>query len=105
MVYIKMLNYEQTEGYANTIEGMNALFGASNLGIYCHITDKAINSTLSIGLKSKRQIKGTFVANNEGNAMMQFIKVLCSIEPVNDYDYDMSTTIDSDNMVGEFHAF
>ena len=105
VVYIKMLNYEQTEGYANTIEGMNALFGASNLGIYCHITDKAINSTLSIGLMSKRQIKGTFVANNEGNAMMQFIKLLCSIEPVNDYDYDMSNTIESDNMVGEFHAF
>ena len=50
-------------------------------------------------------IKGNFIANNEGNAMMQFIKLLCTIKPVNDYDYDMSTTIDSDNMVGEFHAF
>ena len=106
VVYIKMLNYEQTEGYASTIEEMNNFFGGSSLGVYSHFADKDVNSTISIGLTTdKKLIKGTFIANNEGNAMMQFIKLLCTIKPVNDYDYDMSTTIDSDNMVGEFHAF
>ena len=106
VVYIKMLNYEQTEGYASTIEEMNSFFGGSSLGVYSHFADKDVNSTISIGLTTdKKLIKGKFLANNEGNAMMQFIKLLCTIKPVNDYDYDMSTTIDSDNMVGEFHAF
>ena len=105
VVYIKMLNYEQTEGYASTIEEMNSLFGESSIGVYSHFADKNINSTISMGMADKKLITGTFIANNEGNAMMQFIKLLCTIKPVNDYDYDMSTTIDSDNMVGEFHAF
>lgn len=105
VVYIKMLNYEQTEGYASTIEEMNSLFGESSIGVYSHFADKNINSTISMGMADKKLITGTFIANNEGNAMMQFIKLLCTIKPVNDYDYDMSTAIESDNMVGEFHAF
>lgn len=105
VVYIKMLNYEQTEGYANEIESMNNFFSSSNLGVYAQLTNKTINSSLSLGLTSKNKMSGEFKANNNGNALLQFIKMLCLIEPVNEYDYDMSESISDDAMVGEFHAF
>ncbi len=105
VVYVKMLNYEQTEDNSDKIEEMNDFFSKSNLGFYTKINNKMARSTVALGMTEKRKLTGVFRSEESDNAMRQFIKLLCTIEPADEYDYDMSESLDMGNKVGEFHAF
>ncbi|MGM9802550.1 MAG: DUF4836 family protein [Muribaculaceae bacterium] len=107
VVYVKMLNYEQTEANCDGFAAMSDFFGASPLGVYCQIRENGVNADFSFGLTDLHNASGTFVTNDKnGNALLQFITAICSIKPISSYDYDMSEPeFDEQSMVGEFHAF
>ncbi len=105
VVYVKMLNYEQTEDNADKDAELADFFAKSNLGFYTKINDKKVKSSISLGMTDKRKMTGVFKTEDGNNAMRQFLKLLCSIAPIDEYDYDMSESVERNNMVGEFHAF
>ena len=106
VVYVKMLNYEQTEPNCDGDKQMNDFFSQSLLGAYCQIENGGKHSTFSFGLKNAHSAKGSFVTEKNESAILQFLQFLCSIKPVNSYDYDMDEIEGSaDNMIGEFQSF
>ena len=103
LVYAKMLNYEQTEPNCNTDEAMTAFFAETPIGVYSRFSNEGVGSVLSIGMNADGSFAGSFVTDDKGNAMLQFLNLLCSIKPVSSYDYDGGApVVDESSMVGEF---
>ena len=103
LVYAKMLNYEQTEPNCNTDEAMCKFFAETPMGVYSRFSSEGVNSVLNIGMKADGSFTGEFVTAEKGNAMLQFLCLLCSIKPVSSYDYDGgAAVVDEGSMVGEF---
>lgn len=106
VVYVKMLNYEQTEPNSDGDKQMSDFFSKSILGAYCQFDNGGKHSTFSFGLKDVHSAQGSFVTEKNESAMLQFLGFVCSIKPVGSYDYDIGEIESSaDNMVGEFQAF
>ncbi|MGN0214861.1 MAG: DUF4836 family protein [Muribaculaceae bacterium] len=103
LVYAKMLNYEQTEPNCNTDEDMCRFFAETPFGIYSRINNAGAASVFSFGMKDASSFAGEFVTAEKGNAMLQFLNLLCSVKPVSAYDYDGGAPIvEEGSMIGEF---
>ena len=91
VLYLKMLNYEQTEGYANDIAVARNLFAASPIAFYMQPTAPFTGSHFTLGFTDHVNIKGEFVARQDSaNAMLELLQILCSVKPTATYD-DMAT--------------
>lgn len=93
ILYVKMLNYEQTEGYACDDEVAKALFAKSSMGTYIRMVDGQAGGVFTLGLVDKKNIHGAFIPVSE-NSVVGALQVLCSIKPANLFD-----NIDSGDVV------
>lgn len=86
VLYLKMLDYEQTEGYAYELEQVRALFEASNIGVYIN-PQVTQGGTFTYGMTDHFNGKGQFVPTDKGaHAAQTLLKVLCAIKPPQAYD-------------------
>lgn len=93
IVYMKMLNYEQTEGYAYDNKALRDFFAKSPIGLYVRAKDAKSGGSISIGLQDKTTIKGTFKPSVKGaNTVVAFLQTMCSIKPAKDYEDDSEMT-------------
>ena len=83
ILYVKILNYEQTEGYAYENKEALELFTKSAIGAY----GRAQGGHFSLGLIDNTSIHGSFAPDaKDQNAAVALVKVLCSVEPPHAFD-------------------
>ena len=81
ILYVKMLDYEQTEGYAYEMKPVREFFGKTLLGLFAqtHIDDT--NGYFDFGLEDIYNGKGHFyTSNSKANATLELLRSLCSIK-------------------------
>lgn len=87
VLYVKMLNYEQTEGYAFDSQSVRDFFAGNAIGVYVNASGGNAKGAFKIGLNDKKNIKGSYVANdNVGNSIVSLLTVLCSVKPQAAFD-------------------
>ena len=87
VIYLKMLNYEQTEGYASDNATLNTLFASSPMAITIKTKAGKNDARFSYGLTNHVDGHGTFVpADGESSATLALLKALCGIRPASAYD-------------------
>lgn len=87
VLYIKMLDYEQTEGYAYDIPAVRDLFAKSPIGIFVQTKADSVNGYFSYGMLNNTDGDGSFYTDKgNNNATLALLKVLCAIKPASQYD-------------------
>lgn len=84
ILYLKMLDYEQTEGYAYEMKPVRDFFGNALMGIFAQTRNDSVNGYFDFGLKDIYNGQGHFYtnnnANNANNATLELLRSLCSIK-------------------------
>ena len=84
ILYFKMLDYEQTEGYAYEMQPVRDFFDHSLLGLFAQTRNDSVNGYFEFGLEDIFNGKGQFYTNQpQANATLEFLRSLCSMR-VND---------------------
>ena len=81
ILYMKMLDYEQTEGYAYEMKPVREFFDNTMLGIFAQTRNDSVIGYFDFGLKDIFNGKGHFYTNQRGaNATLELLRSLCSIK-------------------------
>lgn len=86
VLYLKMLDYEQTEGYAYELENVRGVFESSNIGFYVN-PQVVQGGTFTFGMSDNINGSGRFVPSDpKTHSAQALLKVLCSVKPKQPYD-------------------
>ena len=81
ILYMKMLDYEQTEGYAYEMEPVREFFSGAMLGLFAQTHNDSINGYFDFGLKDIFNGNGHFYTSEpKANAALELLRSLCSIK-------------------------
>lgn len=81
ILYFKMLDYEQTEGYAYEIKPVREFFAQSMIGFFSQVKNDSINGYFNFGLGDIFNGKGRFYTNQQSaNATLEMLRSLCAIK-------------------------
>ena len=81
ILYIKMLDYEQTEGYAYEMKPVREFFGNALMGFFAQTHNDSINGYFDFGLEDIYNGHGHFYTSQpEANASLELLRSLCSIK-------------------------
>lgn len=81
ILYMKMLDYEQTEGYAYEMPAVRDFFGQAIMGIFAQTHNDSVTGYFDFGMKDIFNGQGHFYTNQEGsNATLEFLRSLCSVK-------------------------
>ena len=81
ILYFKMLDYEQTEGYAYEMKPVRDFFDRALIGIFSQTHNDSVNGFFDFGLEDIFNGKGHFYTNqSKGNATLELLRSLCSIK-------------------------
>jgi len=81
ILYLKVLDYEQTEGYAYEMEPVRQFFEGALVGIFAQTRNDSVNGYFDFGLDNIFTGKGHFYTNQSGaNATVELLRSLCSIK-------------------------
>jgi hypothetical protein len=81
ILYFKMLDYEQTEGYAYEMKPVRDFFSGAMIGIFSQTRNDSVNGYFDFGLEDIFNGKGHFYTNQpKGNATLELLRSLCSIK-------------------------
>ena len=81
ILYMKMLDYEQTEGYAYEMKPVREFFDDALIGIFAQTHNDSVNGYFDFGLESIFNGKGHFYTSQpKANATLELLCSLCSIK-------------------------
>ena len=81
ILYMKMLDYEQTEGYAYEMKPVRNFFDSALIGIFAQTHNDSVNGYFDFGLESIFDGKGHFYTSQpKANATLELLCSLCSIK-------------------------
>lgn len=81
ILYLKMLDYEQTEGYAYEMQPVREFFDNALIGLFAQTRNDSVNGYFEFGLEDIFNGKGHFFTNQtETNATLELLRSLCSIK-------------------------
>lgn len=81
ILYLKMLDYEQTEGYAYEMKPVREFFADALLGLFAQTHNDSVNGYFDFALKDIYNGKGHFYTNQKrANATLELLRSLCSIK-------------------------
>jgi len=81
ILYLKVLDYEQTEGYAYEMKPVREFFDGALLGIFAQNHGDSINGYFDFGLEDIFNGKGHFYTSQpQANATLEMLRALCSIK-------------------------
>ncbi len=84
---MKMLNYEQTEGYSYGNDEARTFFEKSPMGLYVKASKDGKGGSFHAGLTDMKNMAGRFVpSDKDANASLAMLGVLCGIKPLQPYD-------------------
>lgn len=91
VLYVKMLNYEQTEGYASELPAAVQLFDSAPIAFYVQPSSPFSGAHFSCGLTDYVHVNGEFVPSSaQTNATLELLEILCSVKSSHPYD-DMAS--------------
>lgn len=81
ILYFKMLDYEQTEGYAYEMKPVHDFFDGAMLGIFAQTHNDSVNGYYDFGLTDIYNGKGHFYTSEpNSNVTLELLRSLCSIK-------------------------
>ena len=81
ILYLKMLDYEQTEGYAYEMKPVRDFFDSALIGFFAQTHNESVNGYFDFGLESIFDGKGHFYTSQpKANATLELLSSLCSIK-------------------------
>lgn len=81
ILYFKMLDYEQTEGYAYEMKSVRDFFDSALIGVFAQTHNDSVNGYFDFGLEDIFNGKGHFYTSEpKGNATLELLRSLCSIK-------------------------
>ena len=81
ILYLKMLDYEQTEGYAYGMKPVREFFDDTLIGIFAQTRNDSINGYFDFGLKDIFNGTGHFYTDQPtANATQELLRSLCTIK-------------------------
>jgi hypothetical protein len=81
ILYLKMLDYEQTEGYAYEMTPVRQFFDNALIGFFAQTRNDSVNGYFDFGLNDIFNGKGHFYTNKpKANAALELLRSLCSIK-------------------------
>ncbi len=81
ILYVKMLDYEQTEGYAYEMQPVRDFFSGTLLGIFAQTRNDSVKGYFNFGLEDIFNGTGRFYTDQpKGNATLELLRALCSIK-------------------------
>ena len=81
ILYVKMLDYEQTEGYAYEMPAVRDFFNTALMGIFAQTRNDSVNGYFDFGLQDIFTGKGHFYTSDaNANATLELLRSLCSIK-------------------------
>ena len=81
ILYVKVLDYEQTEGYAYEMQPVREFFDGALLGFFAQSRSDSVCGYLDFGLQDIFNGKGRFYTNQPtANASQEFLRALCGIK-------------------------
>lgn len=87
VLYMKMLNYEQTEGYAIENNDAKSLFANASMGAYLRSPSTTSGGSFTLGLNDMTSVTGKFTPTVSGtNPVVALLEVLCDIKPAPVFD-------------------
>ena len=102
VLFVKMLDYEQTEGYADELPTVRELFGKSSLACFVQTHRGGTDACFEYGMADHLHGTGRFYAKSEAaNASIELLKVLCAIKAGSPYDNDNAETDDLSDIMGD----
>ena len=81
ILYLKMLDYEQTEGYAYEMKPVRQFFGDALIGFFAQNRTDSVSGYFDFGLEDIFNGKGHFYTDKpKSNATLELLRSLCSIK-------------------------
>ena len=81
ILYVKMLDYEQTEGYAYEMVPVREFFDGALLGLFAQTRSDSVNGYFNFGLQDIYNGKGRFYTDQpDSNAALELLRSLCTIK-------------------------
>ena len=81
ILYLKMLDYEQTEGYAYEMKPLRDFFDGALIGLFAQTRNDSVNGFFDFGLNDIFNGKGHFYTSQpKTNATLELLRSLCSIK-------------------------
>ena len=81
ILYLKMLDYEQTEGYAYEMKTVRQFFGDALIGFFAQNRTDSVSGYFDFGLEDIFNGKGHFYTDKpKSNATLELLRSLCSIK-------------------------
>ena len=80
ILYLKVLDYEQTEGYAYEMKPVRDFFNDALIGFFAQSRTDSVSSYFDFGLEDILKGKGLFYTTPAGNATLVLLRTLCSIK-------------------------
>lgn len=81
ILYLKMLDYEQTEGYAYEIEPLRNSFEDALIGAFAQNHNDSVNGYFDFTLKNVFDGEGYFYTSDpDANAALELVRSLCAIK-------------------------
>ena len=81
ILYLKILDYEQTEGYAYEMAPVRDFFADALIGFFAQTRNDSVSGYFDFGLEDIFNGKGHFYTNQRNaNATLDFLRSLCSIK-------------------------
>lgn len=81
ILYMKMLDYEQTEGYAYEMQPVRQFFGHALLGLFAQTRNDSVSGYYDFGLDDIYSGKGHFyTSDSKANAVLELLRSLCTIK-------------------------
>ncbi len=96
ILYMKMLDYEQTEGYAYELPAVRDFFNGALIGIFAQTHNDSVNGYFDFGLQDIFNGKGHFyTSDSKANAVLEMLRSLCSFKTADAFGNEES---DDDSM-------
>lgn len=100
VVYVKMLDYEQTEGYAYELPDVRDFFAKSPIGIFVHSKLDSTSGFFNFGITNYVDGSGFFYTQNEtDNAALVLLEILCDAQG-NDGQNSAEEDVDLNELTG-----
>jgi hypothetical protein len=80
ILYLKMLDYEQTEGYAYEMKPVRDFFDGALIGLFAQTRNDSVSGYFDFGMEDIFNGSGHFYTNQrKSNATLELLRSLCSI--------------------------
>ena len=101
VVYVKMLDYEQTEGYAYELPDVRDFFAKNPIGLFVHTKTDSTSGFFNFGITNYVDGNGFFYTQNDtDNAALVLLEIICMAQNNDTEQADEEEDLDLNQLTG-----